>query len=226
MKYELRAQQILVVDDMADIRLTLSQYLRSAGYHVHTAENGAQALEYVDKYGLPDLVVLDIVMPGLNGFDVADMLRARGAVPIVFVSVLDDTDTKVAVLRQYGDDYITKPVNQGIFISRIRRVLQWYANSGHIRQEIEVTSTISANFEEHYIVINGHIENLTPAESDILQTLVECRGKIVSQERLLTKVKSVNALFVHIRRLRSKIETNPSKPRVLHTARGQGYFLT
>ena len=226
MQYKLQAQRILVVDDMADIRVILSQYLRSAGYDVHTANNGEQALKFVDKNGLPDLVVLDIVMPGLNGFDVAEKLRAKGNVPIIFVSVLDDTDTKVAVLKQYGDDYINKPVNRAILIARIRRVLQWYAHSDQVRQEIEVTPTIIANFEEHYVINAGHVENLTPVESKILKTLFESRGKIVSQERLLTQVKSANALFVHIRRLRSKIEMDPSKPQVLHTARGQGYFLS
>ena len=220
------AERILVVDDAADMRLTLSNYLTNAGYEVHNAEGGAQALSYVQRWGLPDLVLLDIMMPDLNGFEVAELLHAVGNVPIVFVSVLNDTETKVAGLVQYGDDYITKPVDPDIFVARIRRVLQRHPRRGHSDTEIEVAPTLRANFKGRYVVSQGRVEKLTPSECNILEILYQHRGQIVSRDRLLTQVKSADALFVHIRHLRNKIELDPSKPQYLCTARGQGYYLS
>ena len=225
MRQRLDVKRILVVDDDADTGITLSKYLRDAGFDVDFAQSSMQALDHVEKVGLPDLAVLDIVMPGLNGLDVADRLHGYGDIPIVFVSKLCDVEMKITILKNYGDDYMTKPVNPAIFVARIRRVLNRHPGPIRLHQEVNITPTIRVNFDRCYLINNGYINNLTPIEASILKLLFDHRGQVVSREHLLQRVRSADALFVHIRRLRSKIEVDPSKPQFLQTARGHGYYL-
>lgn len=116
-------KRILVVDDAADTRLMLNLRLQREGYTVFTANNGTEALEVVQHEGLPNLVVLDIMMPGMDGFAVANELRRMGDIPIIFLSALSDTDTKVEGLNRFAEDYITKPFAFSELLARIRRVL-------------------------------------------------------------------------------------------------------
>ncbi|RME50027.1 MAG: DNA-binding response regulator, partial [Caldilineae bacterium] len=115
--------RILVVDDAADTRLLLNLRLRREGYEVFTASSGAEALEVIQKEGLPHLVLLDIMMPGMDGFAVASELRRMGDISIIFLSALSDTDTKVEGLNRFAEDYITKPFDFSELSARIRRVL-------------------------------------------------------------------------------------------------------
>ena len=116
-------QRILVVDDAADTRLILNLRLQREGYIVYTAESGGEALEIIKREGLPNLVLLDIMMPDMDGFAVAAELRRMGDIPIIFLSALSDVDTKVEGLTLYAEDYVTKPFALSELLARIRRIL-------------------------------------------------------------------------------------------------------
>lgn len=224
-------KRILVVDDAADTRLMLSLRLQREGYLVYAASGGAEALDLVQKEGLPHLVVLDIMMPGMDGFAVATELRRLGDVPIVFLSALSDTDTKVEGISRFAEDYITKPFAFPELLARIRRVLLRVAPDQTFDPELQIDDHLSINFSQQYAVVDDEQITLTPTENRIMHILFNNRGRVLSPGFLLAKAwdpvrqGTVESLWVHIRRLRSKIEPDPDNPRYVVTVRGQGYCL-
>ncbi|MEX1020194.1 MAG: response regulator transcription factor [Litorilinea sp.] len=224
-------QRILVVDDAAETRLMLGLRLEREGYQVHTAPGGTEALEYVRREGLPNLVLLDILMPGLNGFAVAESLRAMGDVPIIFLSALSDATTIAEGINRYAEDYVTKPFAFPELLARIRRVLLRVAAYEPNNLESVVDEHLRINFTQHYAVVRGDRVSLTPTETRLLHILYANRGRVLSPQYLMTKAwdpmqrGTVGSLWVHVRRLRSKIEANPESPAYLITVRGQGYCL-
>jgi DNA-binding response OmpR family regulator len=224
-------QRILVVDDAAETRLMLGLRLEREGYQVYTAAGGAEALEYVRREGLPSLVLLDILMPGLNGFAVAESLRAMGDVPIIFLSALSDATTIAEGINRYAEDYVTKPFAFPELLARIRRVLMRVAAFEPNNMESVVDENLRINFTQHYAIVKGERVSLTPTETRLLHILFVNRGRVLSPQYLMTKAwdpsqkGTVGSLWVHIRRLRSKIEADTDSPRYLVTVRGQGYCL-
>ena len=222
---------ILVVDDAADTRLMLSLRLQREGYIVWAAGSGQEAIEIVNKEGLPDLAVLDIMMPGMDGFALADELRQAGEIPIIFLSALSDTNTKVEGLNRYAEDYVTKPFAFSELLARIRRVLMRVAPERSLEPELAIDDRLRVNFTQQYAVMDDRQIPLTPTENRILSILYHNRGRVLSPGFLLSKVwdptrrGTVESLWVHVRRLRSKIEPDPDNPRYVLTVRGQGYCL-
>ncbi len=223
--------RILVVDDAADTRLLLNLRLQRQGYEVLTAGSGTEALEIIQKEGLPDLVLLDIMMPGMDGFAVAQELRRMGDIPIIFLSALSDTETKVEGLSRFAEDYITKPFDFEELLARIRRVLLRVAAAGEADPEHTIDDYLQVNFAQQYAVVGGKQVTLTPTENRLLHILYANRGRVLSPGFLLAKAwdpvrqGTVESLWVHMRRLRSKIEPDPDNPRYIVTVRGQGYCL-
>jgi len=224
-------KRILVVDDAADTRLMLNLRLQNEGYIVSTASGGDEALELVQQEGLPHLVILDIMMPGKDGFAVANELRRMGDIPIIFLSALADVDTKVEGLNRFAEDYVTKPFAFSELLARVRRVLLRVASDNMVDPEIEVDDILSINFAQQYATANGEKITLTPTETRLLHILYNNRGRVLSPGFLLAKAwdpvrkGTVESLWVHVRRLRSKIEPDPDNPRYVVTVRGQGYCL-
>ncbi len=224
-------KRILVVDDAADTRLMLNLRLQREGYTVFTANSGTEALEVVQHEGLPNLVVLDIMMPGMDGFAVANELRRRGDIPIIFLSALSDTDTKVEGLNRFAEDYITKPFAFSELLARIRRVLLRVASDQLIDPEMVIDDALRINFAQQYAISRDEQITLTPTENRLLHILYNNRGRVLSSGFLLAKAwdpvrhGTVESLWVHVRRLRSKIEPDPENPRYVVTVRGQGYCL-
>ncbi|MEM7534970.1 MAG: response regulator transcription factor [Chloroflexota bacterium] len=228
-------KRILVVDDAADTRLMLNLRLQREGYIVTTANGGDEALDIVQKEGLPHLVVLDIMMPGKDGFEVANELRRMGDIPIIFLSALSDTDTKVEGLNRYAEDYITKPFAFSELLARVRRVLLRVASDHIVDPEITIDEKLRINFAQQYAVMLGEDTEtkitLTPTETRLMHILYNNRGRVLSPGFLLAKAwdpvrkGTVESLWVHVRRLRSKIEPDPNNPRYVVTVRGQGYCL-
>jgi len=224
-------QRILVVDDAAETRLMLGLRLEREGYQVHTAASGAEALEYVRREGPPNLVLLDILMPGLNGFAVAESMRVMGDVPIIFLSALSDATTIAEGINRYAEDYVTKPFAFPELLARIRRVLLRVAAYEPNNLESVVDEHLRINFTQHYAIAHGERVSLTPTETRLLHILYVNRGRVLSPQYLMGKAwdptqrGTVGSLWVHIRRLRSKIEANAESPRYLVTVRGQGYCL-
>lgn len=224
-------QRILVVDDAADTRLILNLRLQREGYTVYTAEGGREALETIRREGLPNLVLLDIMMPDMDGFAVAAELRRMGDIPIIFLSALSDVDTKVEGLTLYAEDYVTKPFALSELLARIRRILLRSGQDQTFEPEMIIDERLRINFAKQYAVINEEQITLTPTENRILNILYNHRGRVLSPGYLLAKAwdpirkGSVESLWVHMRRLRSKIEPDPDHPRYVVTVRGQGYCL-
>ena len=224
-------KRILVVDDAADTRLMLNLRLQREGYTVYTANSGTEALEVVQHEGLPNLVVLDIMMPGMDGFAVANELRRMGDIPIVFLSALSDTDTKVEGLNRFAEDYITKPFAFSELLARIRRILLRVASDQLVDPELVIDDYLRINFAQQYAIIGDEQLTLTPTENRLMHILYNNRGRVLSPGFLLAKAwdpvrhGTVESLWVHVRRLRSKVEPDPDNPRYVVTVRGQGYCL-
>lgn len=225
------SQRILVVDDAADTRLILNLRLQREGYTVYTAEGGRKALEIIKREGLPNLVLLDIMMPDMDGFAVAAELRRMGDIPIIFLSALSDVDTKVEGLTLYAEDYVTKPFALSELLARIRRILLRSNQDQALDPELVIDERLRINFAKQYAVVGEDQITLTPTENRILNILYNHRGRVLSPGYLLAKAwdpvrkGSVESLWVHMRRLRSKIEPNPDNPQYVVTVRGQGYCL-
>ena len=227
----IETKRILVVDDAAETRLTLSLRLQREGFLVSTAGSGTDALRIVEKDGLPNIVILDIMMPEMDGFAFANELRKYGDIPIIFVSAITDTDTKVEGITQFAEDYVTKPFDFSELIARVRRVLSRAVSEQSLDPELVIDDSLSVNFNRQYAVVSGEQIALTPTENRILRTLYSNRGRVISPTFLLSKAwdpvrqGSVESLWVHVRRLRAKIEDDPNNPRYVTTVRGQGYCL-
>lgn len=225
------AYRIVVVDDDADTRAMLALRLQREGFDLFACASGAEALERVRSHGAPSLVLLDIMLPDMDGFAVAEELRSLGPIPIIFLSALADTDRKVEGINRYAEDYVTKPFAFSELLARIKRVLA--RTSGDLSSDPEqaVDDRLRINFAQHYALIDGKHVQLTPTESRLMQILVSNRGRVLSAGYLLAKAwdpvhqGTVESLWVHIRRLRNKIEVDPDQPRYVVTVRGQGYCL-
>ncbi len=230
-RFETESQRILIVEDAADTRLLLNLRLQREGYQVLTASNGSEALALVQSTGLPNLVLLDIMMPGMDGFAVANELRRMGDIPIIFLTALSDTETKVDGLLRYAEDYITKPFVFPELAARVRRVLLRVAGAKKADPEQSIDNRLKINFAQQYAVLDGEQITLTPTENRLFHILFSNRGRVLSPGFLLakawdpTKAGTVESLWVHMRRLRSKIEPDTESNRYVVTVRGQGYCL-
>ena len=223
--------KILVVDDSTDTRMMVSMRLKNEGYTVYSAGDAFEALSVVESTGLPHLAILDILLPGPDGFDLAENLQKRGRVPIIFLSAVTDVETKVRGLDNYADDYILKPFKLAELLARVRRVLLRVAPLQLATPEQMVDPSLRINFTQQYALVGDERILLTPTENRILNTLFSNRGHVISAENLLSQVwdpsrkGSLESLWVHVRRLRSKIEPDPDNPRYVVTIRGQGYCM-
>lgn len=224
-------KRILVVDDDVDTRTMLSLRLQREGYTVFAAASGADALEVLRREGVPNLVLLDIMLPDMDGFAVAEELRSVAAVPIIFLSALSDTDRKVEGISRYAEDYVTKPFAFGELLARVKRVLARAVTDTNSDPEQAIDDRLKINFAQHYAVVDGEQVTLTPTETRLMNILVNNRGRVLSAGYLLAKAwepvnhGTVESLWVHVRRLRNKIEIDPDEPRYIVTVRGQGYCL-
>ncbi len=224
-------KRIMVVDDAADTRLMLSLRLQREGFLVSSANTGSDALKRIAAEGLPHLVLLDIMMPGMDGFEIADEIRKLGNIPIIFLSAVTDTDTKVEGITQFAEDYVTKPFEFQELLARVHRVLKRASPAQNMDPVLSIDENLQVNFAQQYAIVADEQISLTPTENRILRTLYSNRGRVMTANYLLTKAwdpvrqGSVESLWVHIRRLRNKIEEDPDNPRYVVTVRGQGYCL-
>ena len=224
-------KRIMVVDDAADTRLMLSLRLQREGFLVSSANTGSDALKRIAAEGLPHLVLLDIMMPGMDGFEIADEIRKLGNIPIIFLSAVTDTDTKVEGITQFAEDYVTKPFEFQELLARVHRVLKRAAPAQNMDPVLSIDENLQVNFAQQYAIVANEQISLTPTENRILRTLYSNRGRVMTANYLLTKAwdpvrqGSIESLWVHIRRLRNKIEEDPDNPRYVVTVRGQGYCL-
>lgn len=224
--------RILIVDDQIQIPQLLRKRLQKDGYTVSIAMSAQEALNLIEREGLPDLAVLDVMMPEIDGLALADRLKKASNIPIIFLSAYSDLPTKVKAINLYGEDYIVKPYKYQELLARVRRILyRSFAKQTKSTSETAIDDRLEVNFEQQFALLDSRRISLTPSESQLLKSLFENRGEVVSAELLLAEIRGpehrnkVNSLHVHVRRLRTKIETDPDRPRYVVTVRGQGYTM-
>lgn len=223
-----RKANIMVVEDEVEIMRALQRSLSGHGYEVVTATSGEQALELIEQKE-PDLLLLDLGLPGINGLEVCQSVRVRSNLPIIVISVKGRENDKVHALDLGADDYISKPFGINEVLARIRVALR---HADLMIEKSEPASTIGSiyiDFSQRLVLLDGKELKLTPTEYDLLKVFVTHRGKIMTQQMLLTKVwganhdKKSSYLHVYIGQLRRKIEPDPTQPRLLQTISGVGY---
>jgi DNA-binding response OmpR family regulator len=220
-------KKILVVDDKANILAMVSDYLTEENFQVITAENGQQALAAA-RQDSPDLILLDIMMPRMDGYEFLQIYRREHSTPIILLTArLEETD-KVLGLELGADDYITKPFGMRELVARIRAVLR---RAGHdlSADEILRAGEVTLNHGSHEVRVQDRPVNLTPSEFDLLAFLMASPGRVYSRLDLLEKMQGTTfegvarTIDVHIRNLRIKIEADPANPRYIETVFGVGY---
>ena len=219
--------RILVVDDEPQILRSLRTTLASHGYDVQTAATGEEALAAVDGR-LPDLVVLDLVLPGLSGLEVCRRLRARSSLPILVLSARGDERDKVAALDLGADDYLTKPFGVNELLARIRAALRRAVGARGPSAVVEA-GALRVDFDRRQVTLDGADVRLTPTEFDLLKVLVVNAGRALTHGYLLRTVwgpeyeGESQLLRVFIGQLRRKVERDPSRPQHILTDPGVGY---
>lgn len=223
---------VLICDDEADIVSALKIYLTAPDINVFCAYTGKQAVEMVDAEDI-HLVLLDIMMPQMDGISAAVKLRETSNVPIIFLSAKSEDSDKILGLNVGADDYITKPFNPVEVMARVRSHLRRYFTLGSAAQQpdsIRVGGLELADSEKKLTLDGEHIA-LTPTEYDILKLLMSNAGKVFSPNEIYERVwndapyASENTIAVHIRHIREKIEIDPSNPRYLKVVWGRGYKI-
>jgi DNA-binding response OmpR family regulator len=224
--------RILLVDDEESVQKLLSYPLRSDGYEVVAAANGQEALDRFEE-GVFDLVVLDVMLPRVDGYDVCRRLRARSAVPIIMLTAKAEEFDKVLGLELGADDYITKPFSMREFRSRVKAVLRRaeLVRGDDNGDEPLVQGDLAVDFSKRQVEVRGQLVRLTYVEFEILSTLSRAPGRVFSRTMLLERLwgdsayRDPRTIDVHIRHLREKLERDPKQPEYLFTVRGVGYHF-
>ena len=217
---------ILVVDDDRKTVDLIKLYLEKDGYRVQVAYDGHQALE-MSRRG-PDLVVLDLMLPAVDGLDVCRILRAESKVPVIMLTARTTEEDRLAGLDTGADDYVTKPFSPRELVARVRAVLRRVGDGDREPRALE-HGDLLVDFVRHEVRLRGEIVHLTPREFNLLATLAREPGRAFSRLELLERVFGYNyegferTLDVHVMHLRKKIERDPSNPRYVLTVYGRGY---
>ena len=224
---------VLICDDQPDIVNALKIYLGSEGYRLYEAFNGKDAVEIVKNQDI-HLILLDIMMPVMDGITATTQIRQFSNIPIILLTAKSETEDKVLGLNMGADDYITKPFVPAEVLARVRSQLRRYARLGNHSEETGDTLTIGSiclDDRTKQVTVEGEVVALTPTEYAILRLLMANPGKVYSTKVLYesvwqeTALGSEGAVAVHIRHLREKIEIDPSDPRYLKVVWGQGYKM-
>jgi two-component system response regulator RegX3 len=223
--------RVLIVEDEESFADPLAFLLRKEGFTTAIAATGQDALDEFDRNGA-DIVLLDLMLPGMSGTDVCKALRTRSAVPVIMVTARDSEIDKVVGLELGADDYVTKPYSARELIARVRAVLR---RGGEQGAEVESTpgvleaGPVRMDVERHVVSVNGSDVPLPLKEFDLLEYLLRNVGRVLTRGQLIDRVWGADyvgdtkTLDVHVKRLRSKVEGDPSTPKHLVTVRGLGY---
>ena len=224
------SRTILVVDDEPHIVRFTAMNLEVEGFRVETAGNGLEALEVLDQRGPVDLVVLDVMMPELDGFETLQRIRDQSSVPVIFVTVRGDEADRVAGLDLGADDYLTKPFSPRELISRIRALFRRIEATDPPRlHEVVVDDWLTINFDQSMVITDGREVHLRPTEYRLLYQLVNNSGQLLSHDNLLERVWGPEYRGEHqyvrtyVTYLRQKLERDPRNPEYILSERGLGY---
>lgn len=226
----IQKEKILIVDDDIEIRKIVSIYLKNEGYEIIDASDAIEALETLRNTTI-DLIILDIMLPKMDGIEACLKIREQYQMPIIFLSAKDEDIDKIQGLMSGAEDYITKPFNPLELMARIKSQLRRYRvyQTEEVKQFIHEIGHLKVDEETRQVFIRNEEVRLTPKEFDILSLLVRNKGKVFSVEKIYEMVwedlfyKSDNTVMVHITKIREKIEENPRQPVYLKTVWGVGY---
>jgi len=220
--------RVLVVEDEESFSDALSYMLRREGYEVEIAATGPDALSAFDRSGA-DLVLLDLMLPGLSGTEVCRELRSRSHVPIIMVTARDAEVDKVVGLELGADDYVTKPFSSRELVARIRAVMRRGAEPEDLMTSTVEAGPVRMDVERHVVSVDGQKVSMPLKEFDLLELLLRNAGRVLTRGQLIDRVWGADyvgdtkTLDVHVKRLRAKIEPDPANPKYLVTVRGLGY---
>ena len=225
----IRDRKILVVDDEERMVRFIRLNLEHDGFQVFEAYNGTQAVNRI-RTNLPDLILLDVMMPDIDGFEVLKVTREVSSVPVIMLTAKGEEDDRVRGLELGADDYITKPFSPRELVSRVRAVLRrTETGSGDTHGLIEVDERLKIDFDRHEVWVDGELVQLRPTEYRLLYHLVQNVGRVLTHDQLLTRVwgyeyrDEPHYVRLYINYLRKKLEKDPANPKYILTERGTGY---
>ena len=223
--------RILIVDDDPDIRKVL-KLLLSEHYIVAEAGDGPAAIEYIRQNPDTDLIVLDVMMPGMTGIEACGEIRKLSNAPVLFLTAKSAEQDRVSAYQSGGDDFLSKPFSQAELLAKIGSLLRRFHEYRGKQESVLTIDNLELDFQNHVVKSNGKPVVLTDTEYSILEYLVKNRGTIVTAAQLYEAVwgerflsGSGNTVMVHVLNVRRKIEENPSSPRILRTVWGRGYQI-
>jgi two-component system response regulator RegX3 len=220
--------KVLIVEDEESFSEALSFMLKREGYEVEVAGDGHKALELFDRNGA-DLLLLDLMLPGLSGTEVCKHIRQKSAVPIIMLTAKDGEVDKVVGLELGADDYITKPFSSRELLARVRAVLRRHGDVDDLLPTVIEEGPVRIDVDRHVVTVRGNHISLPLKEFDLLEFLIRNAGRVLTRTQLIDRiwgadyVGDTKTLDVHVKRLRSKIEVDPAHPAHLLTVRGLGY---
>lgn len=222
---------VLIVDDDPDIRNVLSLLLKDS-YSVHEAADGAAAVEHIKHNPDTDLVILDVMMPGMDGITACSKLREYSNAPVLFLTAKSAEEDRIAAYGSGGDDFLSKPFSQAELMAKVSSLLRRYREYRGKPNSATVADSLEMDFDSHTVTSFGQPVTLTDTEYSILEYLLKRRGVTVTAAELYEAVwkerflpGSGNTVMVHVLNLRRKIEENPSSPKILRTIWGRGYQI-
>ncbi len=224
-----QAPRILIVDDDPNLLILLAEQLRADGFETATARDGVEALRRLE-ISWPDLLIIDMMMPRMDGLSLAREIKSRADLPVIVLSAIDAGDSKADLLEEVAEDYVTKPYHYPELRARINRVLRRLGDKVP-RQSLVLGPDLTLDLHRREATVGGRVVELTPTESRLLYALAANLGQTVPTESLLargwadTDGADPSYVWVTMRRLRQKVEVDPNKPIHLQTVRGVGYRL-
>ena len=223
--------KILIVDDDPDIRKLL-RLLLQALYQISEASDGAEAVRMIQEEKDTDLIILDVMMPGMDGYDTCDALRAYTNAPVLFLTAKSAEADRISAYRSGGDDFLSKPFSQDELLAKVSSLLRRYKEYRGKPDAALAIENLEVDFAARTVVSNGQPVSLTDTEFSILEHLLHNRGTTVTAPELYEGVwkekflpGSGNTVMVHVLNLRRKIEENPSSPKIIRTVWGKGYQI-
>lgn len=220
--------RILVVEDEESFSDALSFMLRREGYEVVIATDGHEALQQFDRHG-PDLILLDLMLPGIPGTEVCRQIRVSSQVPIIMLTAKDGEVDKVVGLELGADDYVTKPFSSRELLARVRAVLRRHGEPEELLPVVVESGPVRMDVDRHVVTVRGDVVSMPLKEFDLLELLVRNSGRVLTRAQLIDRVWGADyvgdtkTLDVHVKRLRAKIEIDPANPVHITTVRGLGY---
>jgi DNA-binding response OmpR family regulator len=228
--FDTNSYRILVVDDNFSLLKLVATGLEKEGFQVNTVSSGEEALEHLQRFGLPHLALVDIHMPhGMNGFELCEAILSYCDLPIIMLTAIDEEEKIIQSIDQFAEDYITKPFNPGELAARIRRVLRRIGDFAYtLSAETVVDDHLTVNFPFQRVMVDGQEIALTPTETKLLYILMRNAGQIVTTDFILRRLWPMEIAYedrlrVYIHRLRKKLGAKPGKPTYIISQRGIGY---